>query len=298
MLFFTKHNLLSILFFCSLINSNTIKWFAKITHLAYSDTMKTSLKLEVLFENDNVVIFNKPAGLMVHADGRSTEYTLADYMFDHYPNSREVGEPLVLERGTPSEVLVSRPGIVHRLDRDTTGAIMVSKTQPAFLYLKKQFKKHIIKKVYKALVHGIVKNDTGLIDAPIGRSKSDFRTRTVQDLHTKDARGTMRDAVTRYKVLERFNVEWNGKSAPITLVEIYPLTGRTHQIRTHFKSIRHPLVGDSLYGPARTRDGEIFNANRTMLHANKISFFLNETGDMTVEAPLPTDFEGILAKIR
>jgi 23S rRNA-/tRNA-specific pseudouridylate synthase len=84
----------------------------------------------------------------------------------------------------------------------------------------------------------------------------------------------------------------------MTLVEVYPLTGRTHQIRTHFKSIRHPLVGDTLYGPTRKKEGEVFNIDRTMLHASKVTFFLHETGDKTVEAPLPTDFETVLAKLR
>ena len=256
------------------------------------------MNIPILFENDNIVIFNKPSGLMVHADGRSDEYTLADYVAEKYPSMINVGEPLILEKGTPSETTVQRPGIVHRLDRDTTGAIMVAKTQATFQYLKKQFKKHKIKKVYRALVHGIIKNDTGLIDAPIGRSKSDFRLRTVQDLHNMDARGTMRDAITRFKVLERFNSKWDDKPAPISLVEVYPLTGRTHQIRTHFKHIRHALLGDTLYGSTKARKGEAFDADRTMLHALSITFHLNETGDMTVSAPLPADFEAILAKLR
>lgn len=256
------------------------------------------MKLEVLFENDEVVVLDKPSGLMVHPDGRSDEYTLADYVRDTYPSTVGVGEPLVLEKGKPGQTKVERPGIVHRLDRDTSGAIIIAKTQPAFLYLKRQFKEHEIKKVYTALVMGNVKQDTGIINAPISRSKSDFRTRTVPDPHNKDARGAERNAVTRYKVVERYNTEWNGKNEPLTLVEVYPLTGRTHQIRTHFKSIRHPLLADPLYGPVRKKEGNAFNAPRTMLHATQITFKTNELGEVIVKAPLPADFNTVLAKLR
>jgi 23S rRNA pseudouridine1911/1915/1917 synthase len=257
-----------------------------------------NIKLEVLFENDEVVVLNKPSGLMVHADGRSTEYTLADYIRDTYPTIVGVGEPLTLEKGKPGETKVDRPGIVHRLDRDTSGAILVAKTQASFLYLKRQFKEHSIRKVYTALVIGNVKQDTGIIDAPIARSKSDFRVRTVPDMHNKDARGTLRDATTRYKVLERFNKEWKGKLTPLTLVEVYPLTGRTHQIRTHFKAIRHPLLADPLYGAVRKIEGAAFDAPRTMLHAREISFKTNTGGETRVIAPLPADFETVLAQLR
>ncbi len=256
------------------------------------------LKLEVLFENDDVVVLNKPSGLMVHPDGRSEEYTLADYVRDIYPEVVGVGEPLVLEKGTPSEIKVERPGIVHRLDRDTSGAIIIAKNQAAFLYLKRQFKEHSIRKVYTALVYGNIKNEVGIINAPISRSKSDFRVRTVPDKHNTDARGKERDAVTRYKVIERFNKEWQGRAEPLSLVEAYPLTGRTHQIRTHFKSIRHPLVADPLYGPVRKKEGPAFGAVRTMLHASKITFKTKEGEETQVSSPLPDDFKAILAKLR
>ena len=256
------------------------------------------LQIPVLYEDLNVIVFNKPSGLMIHADGRSDEYTLADYVRDTYPETVGVGEPLVLERGKPGETRVDRPGIVHRLDRDTSGAIVVARNQPTFLFLKRQFKEHEIKKVYKAIVAGNVKNDTGIIDAPIGRSRSDFRVKATLDLHTKDARGRLRDAVTRYKVLERFNKEWQGKLTPLSLVEVYPLTGRTHQIRTHFKAIRHPLLADPLYSATKKTEGYAYGAIRTMLHASKITFKTKESGEITVEAPLPPDFEVILAKIR
>ncbi|MEN9852366.1 MAG: ribosomal large subunit pseudouridine synthase rRNA synthase [Candidatus Parcubacteria bacterium] len=256
------------------------------------------MKLEVLFENNEVVVLNKPSGLMVHPDGRSDEYTLADYVRDTYPEVVGVGEPLTLEKGKPSETKVDRPGIVHRLDRDTSGAIVIAKTQPAFLYLKRQFKEHTIKKVYTALVMGNVKQDTGIINAPISRSKSDFRVRTVPDPHNKDARGALRDATTRYKVIERYNTQWKGVQCPLTLVEVYPLTGRTHQIRTHFKAIRHPLLADPLYGPVRKREGVEFDAPRTMLHATQITFKTNESGEIVVKAPLPADFNLVLAKLR
>lgn len=250
-----------------------------------------------IYEDDRVVVINKPAGLMVHADGRSDEITLADLFGEAYPASREVGEPLVLEKGMPGETVVHRPGIVHRLDRETSGVMILVKDQPTFLHLKRQFKDHTIKKVYKAFVHGHIKHDTGIIDSPIGRSKSDFRIRTVLDLHTNDARGNLRDAVTRYKVLFRWNPLWNNKLTPISMVEVFPETGRTHQIRTHMRSIRHPILGDTLYGPGY-RDGIPFGAERTMLHAYKITLELHEKGQMTFEAEMPSDFEKLLEKLQ
>jgi 23S rRNA pseudouridine1911/1915/1917 synthase len=262
------------------------------------DLFFNAMKIPVLFESDDVVVLNKPSGLMVHADGRSSEYTLADYVHEHYPDCVGVGESLVLEKGKPGETHVERPGIVHRLDRDTSGCIIIAKNQPMFLYLKRQFKDHQIKKVYQAIVSGNVKNDTGLISGSIGRSKSDFRARTVLDLHTKDARGTLRDATTRYKVLERLRGTWNEKVVPTTLVEVRPLTGRTHQIRTHFKHIRHPLLGDPLYGPVRTREGNPFDVERTMLHASQITFTNKDGEEITVSTELPQDFVAALAKMR
>jgi 23S rRNA pseudouridine1911/1915/1917 synthase len=254
------------------------------------------IEIPIVYEDENVVVFNKPAGLMVHPDGKSEEYTLADYVADKYPDSREVGEALVIDKDLPTEKVVHRPGIVHRLDRETSGLIIVAKKQNVFLFLKRQFKAHTVKKVYRAIVLGSVKNDTGIIDAPIGRSKSDFRVRTTVDLHTNDSRGTLREAITRYKVLNRFKTIWRERVEPLTYVEVYPLTGRTHQIRTHLRAIRHPIIGDLLYGPNKKREDVLFGIKRTMLHSFKISIEIPEKGDMSFEAAIPSDFEEILAK--
>ncbi len=248
--------------------------------------------IKILYEDTHVVALYKPAGLMVHSDGRSKEKTVVDFVIKKYPKSTHVGEVFVFEeKGAKKEI--PRPGIVHRLDKDTSGVLLVCKTEEAFRKLKAQFKNHTIKKVYRALVWGHVKQDTGVIDAPIARSKSDFRARTVPNYFDEDARGQEREAVTRYKVLDRLFLKNKKESLPITYLELHPLTGRTHQIRVHCKSMRHPIVDDSLYGP----EGKPVLLGRTALHALRITFVSPKEGKREVECPLPLDFETALAKL-
>lgn len=248
--------------------------------------------IQKLYEDSHVVVVSKPAGLMVHPDGRSKEKTLVDWVKRNYPEAKDVGEVFTFEEAGKVKK-IARPGIVHRLDKDTSGVLLVCKTDEAFRKLKAQFKNHTVKKVYRALVWGHIKNDTGIIDAPIARSKSDFRARTVPNHYDEDSRGTEREAVTRYKVLER--LFWNDKSAklPVTYVELHPLTGRTHQLRVHCKTMRHPIVDDTLYGP----EGKPVLVGRTALHAYKLTFVSPKEGTQTAESPLPEDFSKTLAKL-
>ena len=181
--------------------------------------------------------------------------------------------------------IIYRPGIVHRLDKDTTGAIVVAKNQKTFEFLKKQFQNRTVVKKYLAVVYGSVKNDKGSIDRPIGRSRSDFRKWSA----TRGARGEMREAVTEYKVLKRFK---DAKGDSFTLLEVSPKTGRTHQIRVHLKAINYPLVGDKLYGGARPA---ALGFKRAALHAASVSFGASLGKKITAEAPLPPDFESALA---
>lgn len=241
---------------------------------------------EIIYEDDNVFVFNKPAGLLVHGDGRSEEMTLADMLAKKYPKMKAVGEPIQSKDEGEEGKIIYRPGIVHRLDKNTTGALIVAKNQPTFEFLKKQFHDRTVSKKYLAIVYGHVKNDSGKIDRPIGRSKNDFRKWSA----TRGARGEMRDAVTDYKVLKRF---FNDKNEPFTLLEVRPKTGRTHQIRVHLKAINYPIVGDNLYSGARV---PALGFDRPALHAVSIYFALPSGKQITVESPMPRDFRNALAK--
>ena len=242
-----------------------------------------SLQPTIIFENEHLMAINKPAGLVVHSDGKTKEANLCDWLLEIHPEIKEVGEPMTLQDGT----IIYRPGIVHRLDRETSGVMIVAKTQESFEHLKKQFQEREVEKTYHAVVWGLVKDDKGTIDRPIGRSRSDFRKWSAQ----RESRGDLRPAVTDYKVLGRID---GGTSKPheipqnFTYIEAYPKTGRTHQIRVHFKAINHPVVGDSLYAPNHP---DVLGFERLALHARSIN--IEDVSGKThhFEAPLPTDFE-------
>jgi len=235
--------------------------------------------IKKLKETNNLLFINKPSGLVVHPDGRTKEETLCDWILENYPEVKGVGEPLILSDGT----VVDKPGIVHRLDRDTSGVMVIAKTQEAFLHLKEQFKNHSVKKEYHAFVYGHLKEDEGTIDRPIGKSKKDFRQWSAQ----RGARGMMRSAVTNFKVIERG--ESDGER--VTLVAVMPETGRTHQIRVHMKAINHPLVSDTLYAPKRP---SVLGFTRTALHAVSLTVSDIDGESISVQAPYSPDFESAL----
>lgn len=241
-----------------------------------------SMTPEILFENSDFLAINKPAGLVVHADGKTDEATLVDWLMEHYPEIENVGEPLVLTDGT----VIKRPGIVHRLDRETSGVMIVAKTGEAFEYFKNAFKNRDIKKAYQAFVFGHVKEDEDTVDAPIARSKSDFRKWSAQ----RGARGEQRAAITDYRTISRFENEGQKYS----FLEVSPKTGRTHQIRVHMKYLNHPIVGDKLYGNAQFAG---LGFTRTALHARKIAFTGPDGKDYTFEAAYPDDFLEVLTEL-
>ena len=152
--------------------------------------------IKIIYEDKDILAVNKPTGLMTHSDGRSKEKTLADLVLEKYPEIKNVGESIKLDSGEEIE----KPGIVHRLDKETSGVILIAKNQAEFLFLKNQFQERKIKKTYQAIVYGHVKNDTGIIDAPIARSSTDFRRWSA----SRGKRGKEREAVTEYKVIKRF----------------------------------------------------------------------------------------------
>ena len=238
------------------------------------------MKFPIIYEDAHTLVIDKPAGIMVHPDDRQDEKTLADWIANKY-DVKGVGDK-------------GREGIVHRLDRNTTGVIIVAKDNIAFTLFKKQFKDHTTRKIYRAIVEGNIRNDTGMIDLPIARAKSDFRKRTIVDTFSQDARGKESEAITRYKVLARSALP-NGRQ--YTYVECYPLTGRTHQIRAHFRGIRHPIIGDDLYGSRKGKD----EAERSMLHAYSLTIDIpgehegKET--KTFVASVPKDMEAALKKL-
>jgi len=233
---------------------------------------------EILYEDENIVAINKPAGLVVHSDGKTSEPTLTDWVFSKYPKTKDVGEPII----TSSGKIIERAGIVHRLDRETSGVMLVAKTKEGFECLKKQFQNHEIKKVYEAFVFGEMKDDKGVIDRPIGRSKSDFRRWSAQ----RGARGEMREAITEYEVLKRAD--------GYSFVKVMPKTGRTHQIRVHFKAINYPLVADSLYAPDRENN---LGFKRLALHSKQVTFKDVFGNERMVEAPYSEDFQFAKSKM-
>jgi 23S rRNA pseudouridine1911/1915/1917 synthase len=243
------------------------------------------MDIPILYENDSVLVLNKPAGISVHASAHNPdEYTIATWIKEHYPNIETWGDDEEFEyKG--EKVVVPRPGIVHRIDRDTSGCLLVAKTEPAWKFLKRQFAEHGIKKKYSAILVGCPKDMRGLIDAPIGRAGGG---RVDRKAVGGDARGTLRDAVTRYVVERCFSADDSGQK--FAVVSLYPETGRTHQLRVHMKHIGYPIVADPLYG---RKNAPTLGFMRTALHAESITFKTLE-GEKTIVAPFPKDFVQVL----
>jgi len=240
--------------------------------------------MKILYEDKDILVINKPAGISVHGDGRSDVETLADLILAEYPEMKDVGEPMEIDIGGGEKKIIYRPGIVHRLDKDTSGVLILARNQKAYEYLKEQFQKREVKKTYNTLVYGNMKNDFGIVDAGIGRSPSDPRKRIA----SRGKTGKIRDAVTEYKVLKRFT----DASVQYTWLEVHPKTGRTHQIRVHMKFLNHPVVADQLYAPKDATTP--FGISRLALHASSVEFKNLAGENITVSAPLPLDLEKIL----
>jgi len=246
------------------------------------------MNISILFENENYLVINKPSGLVIHADGKTDEPTVVDWILENYPEINGVGENMTIKNADGQEVEINRPGIIHRIDRDTSGCLIVVKNAEAFEHLKQQFKNRQVKKKYLALCYGTIKSDQGVIDQPIGRSKKDFRLKSADS----NARGMLRDAETEYTVIERYYDEHHKdkqkKFLEYTVVECRPKTGRTHQIRVHLKWLNHPIVSDSLYAGKRK---PALGLERTALHAQSISFRGMDNEIIQATAEVPTDIQ-------
>ncbi|MEK9184140.1 MAG: RluA family pseudouridine synthase [Patescibacteria group bacterium] len=235
------------------------------------------LVLPIIYEDADMVAVNKPAGVMTHPDGHSEDETASDWFAKAYPDSKEVGEMQRLKDGTE----IARPGVVHRLDRETSGVLVFAKTPEAHAHLKAAFQEHEAKKTYLAFVYGVPKERKGTIEFAIGRSRKDFRLRSAQPR----ARGTMREALTRYEVVSDIGTH--------SLLKVMPETGRTHQIRVHLKAIHHPVVADPLYAPNKPKD---LGLVRLGLHAYSLDIPLPSGGRKLLSAPVPEDMQQAFAR--
>lgn len=224
------------------------------------------IPIEVIYEDNDIIVVNKPKGMVVHPANGNPDGTLVNAIMAICKDSLS---------GIGGEI---RPGIVHRLDKDTSGLIIVAKNNKAHVNMSEQIKNHEVKKTYIALVRGVVKENEATIDMPIGRSNSDRKKMAV----TKNGR----NAITHIKVLKRYE--------KYTLLEVNIETGRTHQIRVHLSHIGYPIIGDYTYSNGKNEFGVVGQC----LHAKKLEFRHPITGkDMILEAPLPEYFEDILQKL-
>lgn len=234
--------------------------------LSELDVVAQDIPLDIRYEDSDVIVINKPRGMVVHPANGNQQGTLVNALLYHCKDLSGINGVL-------------RPGIVHRIDKDTTGLIIVAKNDKAHLELSKQLQDKTVNRLYYALVHGTFAHDYGTIDAPIGRDETDRQKMTVTEKNSKEAR-------THFRVLERFK--------DYSLVECRLETGRTHQIRVHMRYIDHPIVGDEKYGYRRT-----MKIGGQLLHAHQLEFVHPSTGEkMVVEAEIPQDFAEVLQRLR
>jgi 23S rRNA pseudouridine1911/1915/1917 synthase len=239
------------------------------------------MNLEILFEDDHLMVLNKPVGMAVHTETGDVSGTLVEWVIGRYPNLAYVGEDFIVSGGKQS-LCVPRAGIVHRLDRETSGVIAVAKDEETFQDLKDAFQSRTVKKYYEAFVYGSPRAERGLIDTPFGRAPHDPRLRTA-----RGPRGTVRNAVTRYSIIKTVKTD----DGTFSLMALYPATGRTHQLRVHMAHIGHPIVSDGLYAARRPH---VLGFNRVALHARKLTLPYPEGKEMIFEAPYPADFQAAL----
>lgn len=228
------------------------------------------IPLCVLYEDEDLIVIDKPAGLVVHPAPGHARGTLVNALLHHCASLAGIGGVL-------------RPGIVHRLDRGTSGVMVAAKTDRAHIGLSDQFREHSIERVYRAVVRGAPRADTGVVDQPIGRHPRDRKRMSVAGTAARDAR-------TAWRVVERFPISRHAA------LEVRPATGRTHQIRVHLSSIGLPIHGDPVYGRARGSDSHL---QRPALHAAVLGFAHPGSGEtLRFEAPLPSDLSGLLQRLR
>ena len=224
------------------------------------------ISIDIVYEDTDVAVVNKSQGMVVHPAPGNYSGTLVNALLYHMDSLSSING-------------VIRPGIVHRLDKDTSGLMVVAKNDKAHRFLSARLKDHLVYREYIALVHGNVKDDSGIVDAPIGRDQKDRKKMSVTYKNSKEA-------VSHYSVLKRYD--------KYTLVAVKLQTGRTHQIRVHFSHINHPVVGDPVYSKGKNE----FGLDRQLLHARTLSFTHPSTGlDVEFQCPVPDVFRNILNKL-
>lgn len=247
--------------------------------------------MQVLYEDNDLLVIAKPSGITVNrSDTTKAEETVQDLVEKHlglspYYSTKPVPEG---EFKSPEETFKERSGIVHRLDKETSGILLIAKTLPTFIELQRQFKERIVKKTYLALAHGKLQPAEGVISVPVGRLPFNRKRFGVV------AGG--RESLTRYKVLQTF---LNPKTKePLSLVELHPETGRTHQIRVHLKHLNRPIFADELYAGRKTARDDRKQLSRLFLHAAGITFLHPVTGEeMHLESPLPEELDKLLTTL-
>ncbi len=237
------------------------------------DVVPENLPLDAVYEDAHIIVVNKPHGMVVHPAAGNRNGTLVNALLFHCRDLSGIGG-------------VKRPGIVHRLDKDTSGLMVVAKSDEAHIDLARQFKKHLVRKIYRVLVHGDIREESGVIDLPIGRHPVDRKK-----MSTGSRKG--RESLTRWSVEERYNIA--------TLLSVRIETGRTHQIRVHLNAIGYPVIGDTVYGNSRKRIETIKDTlrkeilrkiRRQALHSSELCFRHPVTGDrMEFSSPLPHDMD-------
>jgi len=260
-----------------------------------------NIPLNIVFEDDEIIVVNKPAGMVIHPAAGVSSGTLVNAVLAHIGLDLSGSDEFNKNQNINPDYLnlinitPKRPGIVHRIDKGTSGLVIVAKTTRAYYDLSGQFKEHSIQRKYVTLVCGNLKQDRGIIVAPIGRSRRDRKKMAVMPAHSKEA-------ITRFAVAERYN--------DFSLLDIWPRTGRTHQIRVHLMHLGHPVVGDLSYGgckralklatsyPAEV-ENSIQNLSRQALHAQLLGFIHPVTAEyMEFSAPPPEDIQDIIDALR
>ena len=241
---------------------------------AIPEPSDATFDIPVVYEDEWILVIDKPAGIQVHPSGNGEEKILTDWLKANRPGILTVGGD------------ISRPGIVHRLDRDTSGLLVIAKTDESFAALKELFHERLVQKTYQAVIYGNLPDTEGTVSLPLARKKDSLKRVPVRN--NTSYTGKIRNAVTDYRVIHSY--------PQFDSVEAYPRTGRTHQIRAHFAALRHPVVGDTLYMSKDEKNLSLEHPTRHLLHATRLSFDLFGMHH-DFESPLPQDFREFLERL-
>ncbi len=239
----------------------------------------------IIYEDTDVIVVDKPIGWLVHEDGKSNVPTVVEWFLRRVPEAKGVGENKVTKLGK----VLDRSGVVHRLDRETSGVLILAKNQVAHQFLKAQFKERNVHKEYRAFVYGRIHDRWGTINRPIGRSQKDSRLRSSMP----GAKGFMREAITDFERIG--SGEYKGEV--FSYLKLMPKTGRTHQLRAHLRSIERPIVRDGLYGVHKMKESNNLGLERLALHAHQLELITPDSEERRFIAPVPQCFDDAAERI-